>query len=155
MHDGGIEPGRFFLGDIAGADNTELVVLDDAEAIIPGEAAGVPDVEGRILPEFLQSYTSYMDSLEKLAALDVEIVCIPHNGILTEDDAKGYVARSIEESQVFRDRLLESLDEHDGDQDEAAKHLNDRLYSLGGGQPKDSFDINLRAMVKTVAREFG
>lgn len=128
--------------------------LPQAKAIICGEAAGVPDMQDRIMPEFLQSYADYMASLERLAKLDLEIIGLPHNYVLTGEPAKTYVARSIAASIVFKDRILAALDRAHGEQSAVVKELTTEIYAAGHGQPRDAFALNLTAMVKTIAREF-
>ncbi len=125
-----------------------------SKAVILGEAAGVPDMKGRIMPEFLQSYDAYMASMEKLATLDLDFICLPHNYVLAGDEARTYVRRSIAVTISFRDELLRELDRLHGDQDAAMDALMDRMYTSDHGQPRDAFAINLRAMIRTTAREF-
>ena len=126
--------------------------LPHAKAIIPGEAAGVPDIHGKILPEFLQSYEDYMASLERLAKLEIEMICLPHSYVLTGEEASDYIPRSIEATRAFKEELTEALDAQHGNIDAAIDVLFDRLYTSAIEQPKDAFLINLKAMVNAIAR---
>lgn len=125
--------------------------LPDQRAIIPGEAGGVPDFQGRIMPEFLQDIDAYVASLEKMAALEVEWVCLPHNYVLGGDAARHYFADSIEATHHFRGLIEQALDRANGDVDKAIAELAEALYQPGG-QPRDAFMINLAAMTRVVAR---
>lgn len=129
--------------------------LPHAKAIVPAEAAGVPDHSGIILPEFLQSYSAYMASLDRLARLDVAWILLPHNYVLGGDAAKSYIGNSIAATIAFKDKLAAALDRYHGDQAAASAALMAELYSPGHGQPADAFRLNLDAMLATVAREFG
>jgi len=119
--------------------------------VICGEAAGVPGFDGRIQPEFLRNFDAYVDGLERLARLDLDIVGLPHNGILTGTDARTYMQRSLDATFAFRDRLAAALDTHQGDRQATFDALMGELYTHDVGQPKDAFALNLRAMIDTVA----
>lgn len=118
-----------------------------AKAVIVGEAAGVPGFDGTILPEFLQSYDDYVASLERLAALELEIVGLPHNGVLVGEEARGYMRRSLRATVAFRARLRRALDRAHGDLEAAFAAEMEALYGPNIGQPRDAFALNLRAML--------
>lgn len=122
-----------------------------AKAIIPGEAAGVPGYDGTILPEFLQSFAEYRASLLRMAALDLEIICLPHGGALVGDDARSYMRRSLDATDAFRLHLRAALNQADGDVEAAWAAQMDALYGPNIGQPRDAFGINLRAMLTVIA----
>ncbi|XP_060084887.1 2-aminobenzoylacetyl-CoA thioesterase-like [Ylistrum balloti] len=129
--------------------------IPEAKALIPGEATGIPDRTGNIMPEFLQSYTTYLKSLEKLTNLDIDYLCLPHNYALQGEEAKTYISQSIAATIAFKNTILETLHITHGSIDQALKHLMNQLYTADIGQPKDSFTLNLQAMIKTVVKEFG
>lgn len=129
--------------------------LPEVKAIVTGEAAGVPDMQDRIMPEFLQNYGDYMASLERLAKLDLDFICLPHNYVLAGEPAKTYIRRSMATSVEFKDKILACLNMHHGDQSAVNQQLTDEIYSAGHGQPKDAFSLNMHAMINTVAKEFG
>lgn len=125
--------------------------LPHARAVICGEAAGVPGLDGTIMPEFLQDYEAYVTSLERLAGLDLDIIGLPHNGVLTGPEARAYMQASLTATHAFHRRLGEALDAAHGDPEPAFGELMRQLYSSNVGQPPDAFAINLRAMLRQVA----
>ncbi len=123
------------------------------KALICGEAAGVPDRNFRIHPEFLASYRDYVASLEKLAALDVEIIMLSHHYVLTDADARGYLKKSLESTFGFAERIRRYLNEAGGDRDTVVKRIFKEDHQDTGAiqQAERPYLINLAAKVKAVA----
>jgi glyoxylase-like metal-dependent hydrolase (beta-lactamase superfamily II) len=123
------------------------------KALICGEAVGVPDRNFRINPEWLASYKDYMASLEKLAALDVEIIMLSHHYVLTGEEARGYLKKSLEGALTFVDRIRRYLAETGGSQESVVKRIFKEDYQDTGAiqQAERPYLINLAAKVKAVA----
>jgi len=123
------------------------------KALICGEAAGVPDRNFRIHPEFLASYSDYVASLEKLADLDVEIILLSHFYILTGPDARGYMKKSLESTVAFSNRIRRYLDEAGGSQETVVRRIFEEDHQGTGAiqQAERPYLINLAAKVKAVA----
>jgi glyoxylase-like metal-dependent hydrolase (beta-lactamase superfamily II) len=123
------------------------------KALICGEAAGVPDRNFKIHPEFLASYKDYMSSLEKLAALDVEIIMLSHYFILTGEEARSYLKKSLESTVAFSDRIRNYLAACGGDQNRVVKRIFKEDHQDTGAiqQAERPYLINLAAKVKAVA----
>jgi glyoxylase-like metal-dependent hydrolase (beta-lactamase superfamily II) len=124
------------------------------KALICGEAAGVPDRNFKIHPEFLASYRDYVSSLEKLAALDVEIIMLSHFYILTGEEARNYLKKSLESTFAFSDRIREYLVDSSGNQESVVRRIFKEDYRDTGGaiqQAERPYLINLTAKVKAVA----
>ena len=123
------------------------------KALICGEAAGVPDRNIRIHPEFLASYSDYVASLEKLADLDVEIILLSHHYVLTEADARGYLRKSLESTVAFSNRIRRYLDEAGGSQETVVRRIFEEDHQGTGAiqQAERPYLINLAAKVKAVA----
>lgn len=123
------------------------------KALICGEAAGVPDRDFTIHPEFLASYRDYVASLEKLAALDVEIIMLSHHYVLTESDARSYLKKSLERTFAFADRIRRYLVESGGSQESVVQRIFKEDHRDTGAiqQAERPYLINLAAKVKAVA----
>jgi glyoxylase-like metal-dependent hydrolase (beta-lactamase superfamily II) len=123
------------------------------KALIPGEAVGVYDLKYVISAEFLSSYTDYMASLEKLAGLDIDIIMMSHIFILTGEDAKGYIRKSIARTKEFRQEILDSLDEFNGDRNAVKQKIYKKDYVDTGAipQPETAYLINLEAKIRVIA----
>jgi len=123
------------------------------KALICGEAAGVPDRNFRIHPEFLASYRDYVASLERLAALDTEIIMLSHHYVLTGEDARGYLKKSLDSTFAFAERIRRYLDETGGSQESVVQRIFKEDHRDTGAiqQAERPYLINLAAKVKAVA----
>ena len=124
------------------------------KAVIAGEAAGVFHNNG-INPQFSSSYSDYMTSLEKLAALDIDILALGHRHILTGDDVGKYLRDSIETTVSFKKNIDGCLDRFNGDREKVVEAVFGEIYdeTVLMQQDKTSFLLNLRAQVRVVAEE--
>jgi glyoxylase-like metal-dependent hydrolase (beta-lactamase superfamily II) len=127
--------------------------IPEWKALIPGEVAGVYDRNLNILPEFLSSFEGYMASLEKLSALDLDLLLLGHSFVVTGEDARGYIGKSIEATKRFKKRIEDLLDMRAGDQEAVVKIIFQEDYEGQQAIPQDerSYLINLKAKVKAVA----
>ena len=125
------------------------------KALIAGEAVGAFDRNFSIRPEFLSSYDDYLASLEKLAALEIQILVMAHSYVLTGDEARGYMARSIEATGRLKKRIETLLDMMGGDQEGVVKRIFKEDYEDAQAilQDEEPFRINLRAKVNVVAEK--
>jgi len=123
------------------------------KGLIIGEAAGVPDRNGVIHPEFLASYRDYATSLKKLTQLDVDIVMIGHHFVFTGEDARDYLRISLDRTGVFRRRIEAYLNEAGGDREAVVRRVYQEDYEGTGAIQQDAraFLLNLAAKVKAVA----
>jgi glyoxylase-like metal-dependent hydrolase (beta-lactamase superfamily II) len=123
------------------------------KALIPGEAVGAYDRNFSIQPEFLSSYEDYRTSLEKLTALDIQILLLAHSYLLMGEEARGYMAKSIEATSRFKTRIENLLDTMGGDQEAVVKRIFKEDYEDTQAIPHDEmpFLINLKAKVKAVS----
>jgi 2-aminobenzoylacetyl-CoA thioesterase len=123
------------------------------KAVITGEAAGVFDKNFTIHPEFTSSYKDYMDSLNKLAALDIETLMMSHFFTLTGDDARGYFKKSINKTELFKDRIERYLTDSDGDRKSVVQKIFKEDFEDTGAILQDvrPYLINLEAKVRVIA----
>ncbi len=129
--------------------------IPEWKALIAGEAVGAFDRNFSIRPEFLSSYDDYLASLERLAALDIQILVMAHSFLLTGEEARGYMARSIEATGRFKKRIEALLDGMGGDQEAVVKRIFKEDYEEARAilQDEEPFRINLKAKVKVVAEK--
>jgi glyoxylase-like metal-dependent hydrolase (beta-lactamase superfamily II) len=127
--------------------------LPEWEVLIAGEAVGVYDRNFEIRPEFLSSYEDYIASLEKLAPLDINLLLMAHSYVLTEDDARRYVPKSIEATKRCKKKIEDLLDSLGGDQEAVVKKIFEEEYvdSNTAQQEQRPYLLNLQSKVKAVA----
>ncbi|MFA5179965.1 MAG: MBL fold metallo-hydrolase [Syntrophales bacterium] len=123
------------------------------KALITGEAVGVFDSNFTIHPEFTSSYKDYMDSLNKLAALDIEILMMSHFFTLTSEDARGYIKKSIDKTEIFKERIQRYLTDSDGDRKSVVQKICKEDFEDTGAILQDirPYLINLEAKVRVIA----
>ena len=100
--------------------------------------------------EFVSDYDAYVSSLQRLAALPVEVFCQGHYSILVGgEEISAFFKQSINETIRFKDRVLELLDEEAGSVDRVIKRLKKERYDViqGPKQPEAAYLLNLRAQV--------
>jgi len=127
--------------------------IPELKGLIAGEAAGCYDRNFTIQPEFLASYDDYMASLEKLASLDIDLFVMAHSYMLTGEDARGYIGKSIEATKRFKKRIEDLLAILGGDPESVVKKIfqEDYLEAQAILQDERSYLINLQAKVKAIA----
>jgi glyoxylase-like metal-dependent hydrolase (beta-lactamase superfamily II) len=123
--------------------------------LFPGDAAGVMEKDKTIKPLFLIGFSQYMTSLEKLRALDAEILALPHNlAIKGRKDVEAFFSRSIQETLELKTKILQEL-QTSSDFNAIAEKLFAQEYTLPTiDGPREALLINLTAMVKSIYHEF-
>jgi len=123
------------------------------KAVVTGEAVGVFDKNFTIHPEFTSSYKDYMNSLNKLAALDIEILMMSHFFTLTGEDARGYINKSIEKTYIFKERIEQYLADSHGDRKSVVQKIFKEDFEDTGAILQDvrPYLINLEAKVRVIA----
>ena len=67
-------------------------------ALFPSDGGGIP-YKDKIVPAANSNYTLYKESLQKLKTLQVEYMCADHFGYVYGDEARDYMARSLEAAE--------------------------------------------------------
>jgi hypothetical protein len=95
----------------------------------------------------------YWRSLKKIVSLPVEILCLPHNGVVTGEDVEGYFKESLRVTWEFREKILEVY-RKEKNLERTVSVLDSIYYNPEKtGQPRSAFLLNLKAMVSAVVRE--
>lgn len=130
-------------------------LLHPENILFPGDAAGVMEKNGTIKPLFLSSYTQYIGSLEKISALNAEMLALPHNQIIKgQKNVKTFFNRSFMETQKLKNKIYQDL-QTNADFNAIAEKLLSQEYSLPTiDGPRKALLINLTAMVKSIFYEF-
>ncbi len=129
--------------------------LPESGALFPGEAAGVP--QGRwgegVQVEFLSSYDEYVASLDRIIALDPEVLCIGHGWVFTGEDAARYLRDSRAATAEYRGLIERYLDDENGDIDRTVETMTRIEYDESGAifQERNAYVTNLAAQVKHIA----
>ena len=127
--------------------------IPEKKLLVAGEAAGCMSPWGFHYTEFLVDFDAYIRSIERLAMLDVNILCQSHHQVFTGNDAKTFCHRSIQAAMQFRQRVHQLLNEENGHVERVASRIKIEEYDPQPGpkQPEQAYLINLAARVKHLA----
>jgi glyoxylase-like metal-dependent hydrolase (beta-lactamase superfamily II) len=127
----------------------------EMKALFPGDACGVlrTGTESPVQVEFVASYQDYVDSLERMIALEPEIVCLAHNWVLTDEDAAEFLKYSLAETFRYRELIESHLNAANGNVEQAIQEIARAEYSDDGIilPPPAAYMTNLAAQVKHIA----
>lgn len=127
--------------------------IEPLDAVAPGEALGVVQLDGRICPEFLTDFDDYLSSARKILARKPRLLLMPHGPSLSGDDAAEFLEGVIPTACSWRDMILETLEAEDSDIDRSTEALFGRLYDPRIiGQEMNAFRTNLRAKVACIEK---
>ncbi len=135
-------------------DSLSFYILPD-RALCGSDGLGVPSPTGFIQATFLSNYFDYLDSLHKMQQLDIELLCLPHGGVIQGKEAvQEHFRRSLTETMALRQRIEHYLKIYNGDSQRVTKQICDEDYQAQQIiQPIAAFLINLRAMVERTKKD--
>lgn len=118
------------------------------------ESIGVCDGEGDVLPIYLVGYQMALDSIDKVAALDVESILVPHFGLLEGDKAKLYIKKAKESAVSAANWILESLN-NNVSKTEITNKFIEKVYHgyVKEIYPIDALKLNTSIMIDLIERE--
>ncbi len=128
--------------------------VPEIKALICSEAAGIPDPTGYIVSECLVDYDLYVNSMKKLALLDLNAICLAHRYAFTGADARNYIPRSLEYCDEFRKLVETYLAEEHGDIARVMTRIRVDEYDVKQEpkQPEPAYLLNLEARIKAVGK---
>jgi glyoxylase-like metal-dependent hydrolase (beta-lactamase superfamily II) len=127
--------------------------LPEKKWVFTGEAGGIAGSSGVLATEFVSDFDAYLQSLERLARLDVEVVCPGHFQIFVGEDAATFFGRSIQAALKFKARVEEFLDQQHGNVTRVVELIKAEEYD-GLPEPKQplaAYLLNLEARVRHLA----
>lgn len=92
------------------ADTTGFYLLPD-QALVAAEAVGGFNGRDKLAPCFLDSIENYGTTLDRLLALNIKILTLPHSGVLTGDLAKRYLLGAREQVKEFKAAVKSKVEE--------------------------------------------
>lgn len=122
--------------------------------LIAGEAAGVYYGPNTISPEFVSDYDAYLSSLQRLALLPAAVYCQGHYACMTgEEEIRTYLARSLDATIQFKERVYVLLDEEAGSIERVVQRVKSEQYDGNPElkQPEATYLLNLKARVANLA----
>ena len=128
--------------------------IPEKKWIFVGEAGGVIGPTGFISTEFAADFNAYMQNLERLSKLDLDLVCQSHIQLFFGKDAKTFFSRSIKAALIFKEKVLTYLDQEAGNVGKVVERIKaDEYDSLPDPkQPLSAYLLNLQARVRHLAK---
>ena len=128
--------------------------IPQKKLLIAGEAVGCTSPAGVLSTEFLVDFDHYIESIERLAGLDVDILCQSHHQVFTGEDARQVLARAIPAALAFKQRVEQLLHEEHGQVEKVAARIKSEEYDPHPDpkQPEPAYLLNLQARVKSLAK---
>lgn len=122
--------------------------------IIPGEAIGVPNKDDTyILPQFLSSFENYIESINKIKNLDIEIIGLPHEHLIFgKENVKNYIQLSLKTTYEYAKIIEEAIMEYKNF-DKILDYLTEEIHQKKNiRQPIHAFRENLKAQIIAISR---
>ncbi len=123
--------------------------------LFPSDSMALPVREGdRFASTASESFIRYLDSLKKLAPLDVRLCAWEHFGVMTDEDARDIVRRVILNTLEFKRCLVEHAGKT-GDVEETVRWAADDWLAKTGFEflPSNVMQHITRVMVKNALEE--
>jgi len=124
----------------------------EKKILIASEAVACYEHNGYIQPEFLVDFDAYLESLEKVKAMDATILCAGHHAVFTDKDAVGHIRASVRAAKDYLTMTERILVQEKGNIDRAAFKVkavewDNRPWPK---QPESAYLLNTRQRVKTI-----
>jgi len=126
--------------------------IPERKILIASEAAGSLGKLGFGASSCLTDFGVYLGSLNRLAALEVEILCPGHRYVYLGEDAKTFISRSIERSLDFKTIVQKFWQDENEDIGRVMARIREIEYDPLPlpKQPVPAYLANLEAKVKSI-----
>jgi glyoxylase-like metal-dependent hydrolase (beta-lactamase superfamily II) len=122
--------------------------------VFTGEAVGiVPGEELYVGPEFLSSFSDYMDSLEKVKALHPTTIFTGHHTRIEQQDLERFFQAAKRDTENLREKIERYLLETDMDEASVVTRIKKEEYEdlRKSRQMEEAYVLNLTAQVRHIA----
>ena len=122
----------------------------------------ISDVSGFYLPKhgtwwpgYFTDYGNFIGSMERLAKLNAEVLCLSHNGVVCgADDVRAYFAGAIAATRQYHARIVAEAKSGRSVR-EISEQLGIEIHSMTPVLPLDFFQKNCAVMVKQSLKHEG
>jgi glyoxylase-like metal-dependent hydrolase (beta-lactamase superfamily II) len=134
------------------------ISLHDAQShtLVISDASGyyMPE-EGDWWPNYFSDYGAYVASLERLRALDAEVLCLSHNGaVCGAADVAAYLDGALAATRAYHQRILVEVAAGKSTR-QVAEELGAEIHAQTGVLPVEFFQKNCGMLVKQSLRHAG
>ena len=124
--------------------------IPERKILIGTEAVGAQDLAGRIIIAPLANYDDYLDSLERLSMLEVDVLCQGHRFVwVGAEEVRDYFARALAKAKDFKETVINLLHEEAGSIERVIFRIKALEYDTNKQmkQQERAYLVNLRAIV--------
>jgi glyoxylase-like metal-dependent hydrolase (beta-lactamase superfamily II) len=128
----------------------------DRRLLFVSDAAGyyMPDLDAW-WPDYFTGYREYLESIERLAALGAEVLCLGHRAAVTgADQVKAHFERSLSAAGQYHGRIVDEVRSGKPVR-QLAGELGSEVYEKTPLLPLDFFQKNCNLLVKQSLRHEG
>ncbi len=139
----------FQVLETPGHSDGDLSFFEPAEKVLVlSDATGYYIPEGYWWPNYFGDYATYLRSMERLAGLGANLLCLSHNGVIAgADDAAAYLRGAIAATVAYHQRIV--ADARGGKNPrEIAEALGAEVHAKTQLLPLDFFQKNCALLVK-------
>lgn len=131
--------------------------IPQKKILIASEAVGTGLPEGGLVTEFLVDYEAYVNSIRRLAGLEVELLCQGHHQVYLGRSAREFFGQSLAAAREFRDWVLALLHQEGGDVERVIELVKAGEYDTRRNprQSLPAYLLNLGARVRHLAQVAG
>lgn len=106
-------------------------------------------------PNYFTDYGAYVRSMERLAILDADVLCLSHNAVIRgADDVRDYFRRALAVTQAYHQRIVAET-QAGKPAEELAAALGAEVYQKTQLMPPDFFVKNCGLLVKISLKHAG
>lgn len=119
------------------------------------ETIGVYNGDDDVVPSYLVGYDMSLKSIEKVQALDIENILIPHYGLLDLKKTKIYLNKAKESAVSVAEEIVSMLKDNKT-KEEITARFKERFYYgyIKEIYPIDAMELNTGIMIDLLKREF-
>ena len=141
-------PGHSYCSLSFHEENKGILIVSDAASYY------MPDGD-YWWPNYFTSYPSYVDSIKRLAALNAEILCLGHHGVINgAAEVETYFSDALSATEAYHQRIVAEVKEGTSVR-ELAERLGTEVYQKTQLLPLDFFQKNCGLVIKQSLKHEG
>ena len=128
--------------------------LEDEKLLLGSETIGVYTGSDKIIPSYLVGYEMTLKSFEKVHALNVKNILVPHYGLLSEEETRFYLEQAKRNATETANEILEAL-KTGKNKPEILSAFKEKYYTPQVQEiyPIDAMELNTNIMIKLIEKE--
>lgn len=130
--------------------------LESEKLMLSSETLGVFDGDKTVVPSYLIGIKETLDSIDKVALLDIEHILLPHYGLLDKEQTKLYLTTAKKSAQDTFEEIA-SLLKKGRSKAECVEYFKEKFYKgyVKAIYPVDAMELNTDITIELIAKEIG